>query len=72
MRDTVTISLPPEIKKQLDKVAKKEQVNRSDIIREALRRYLFRTELEAIRRKMVPKAQSMEIYTDEDIFKIVS
>ena len=39
MRESVTISLPAWLKKKLDQVVKKEHMNRSDVVREALRQY---------------------------------
>jgi len=39
---TFTISLPPEMADELEQVQKREQRTRSELIREALRRY-FRT-----------------------------
>ena len=41
MRETITISMPEEIKKQLDKITSQEGTTRSNIIRESLRDYLF-------------------------------
>lgn len=72
MRESVSISLPAEIRKKLDKLSKEVDINRSDIVREALQRYFFRYELEKIRKIMVPKARAQGIYTDEDVFRIVS
>jgi len=59
---TVTISLPPEMVEELDRVRRREHRTRSDVLREALRRYVSSTgrrvpvmaarpdEIEAIRR----------------------
>ena len=38
-RQTMTISLPPEMVKEVDRVRRKEGRTRSELIREALRRY---------------------------------
>ncbi len=72
MRATITISLPKGTKQKLDSFVKKEGLNRSDIVREALRQYLFQNEFERLRRIAIPKAQEQGIFTDEDVFKIVS
>lgn len=72
MRQTVTVSLPAKLVKDLDRVAKGDGVSRSEVVRESLRDYLFHREFEAARRKIVPKAQARGIFTDEDVFKIVS
>lgn len=47
-------------------------ISRSDIVREALRDYLFIHKFRAIRRKMVKKAARMGIHTDQDVFDRIS
>ena len=37
MKDSISISLPGVLKRKLDKLTKQDQVNRSDVVREALR-----------------------------------
>jgi len=39
---TVTISLPPQLAKQIDSLARKEGRSRSELMREALRQYMAR------------------------------
>lgn len=72
MREAVTISLSKELKERLDKLADSEKVNRSEIVKEALRRYLAVNEFQRIRKQMIPKAEAMGIFSDEDVYKIVS
>jgi metal-responsive CopG/Arc/MetJ family transcriptional regulator len=72
MRQTITISLPKPIKQKLDKLTKLEQINRSDIVREALREYLVKQEFRRLRKMLVPEAEKRGIYTDEDVFRKVS
>ncbi len=72
MRETITISIPKSIKQKLDGMIKSEHLNRSDIIREALRQYFARQEFRRLRRLMVPEAEKRGIYTDEDVFRRVS
>ena len=70
MRETVTISMPEEIKKQLDKITSQEGTTRSNIIRESLRDYLFIRQFRSLRRRMT--AKSPRVYTDQEIFDRVS
>jgi len=72
MRETITVSIPKSIKQKLDGMIKREHLNRSDIIREALRQYFARQEFRRLRRLMVPEAEKRGIYTDEDVFRRVS
>ncbi|MFN2595152.1 MAG: CopG family ribbon-helix-helix protein [Actinomycetota bacterium] len=39
---TVTVSLPPELAREVDRAARKEGRSRSEMFREALRQYLAR------------------------------
>jgi metal-responsive CopG/Arc/MetJ family transcriptional regulator len=68
----ISVNLPPKMKTQLDRWSKKEQQKKGEIIRDALRQYFTRKEFDELRSKMVPRAQKMGIFTDEDVFKLVS
>jgi len=68
----ISVTLPSKMKSQLDRWSKKEQQKKGEIIRDALRQYFARKEFDALRSKMVPRAQKMGIFTDEDVFKLVS
>ena len=67
MRETITISVPKSIRQKLDVIIKKEHLNQSDIIRDALRQYFVRQEFRRLRQLMVPEAESQGIYTDEEV-----
>jgi metal-responsive CopG/Arc/MetJ family transcriptional regulator len=72
MRETVTISLPQAIRRELDKVAKEEGVSRSDVLRQSLEDFLFARRFRRLRQRMMAAAQAQGIYTDEDVFTRVS
>jgi len=72
MRETLTISLPKELRQGLEKMAKAEGVTTSEYVRRAIKADIFRRALRAGRRELVPQARARGIYTDEDVFKIVS
>ncbi len=72
MRTAITLSVPEELKKDLDKLAKQEGISRSDILRESLRTYLFSHRLRRLRDVAIPLAQKQGIFTDEDVFERVS
>lgn len=69
---TLNISLPKDLVKKVDEVAKKEYRNRSELIREALRIYLIDQEewkdLSAYGKKI---GERMGIKSEEDVNKIV-
>jgi metal-responsive CopG/Arc/MetJ family transcriptional regulator len=72
MRETVSISLPEEIKTELDEAVAEEGISRSDLVRQALRDFLFSRRFRAMRRDLIPHAKSQGIYSDEDVFERVS
>jgi predicted transcriptional regulator len=72
MRESVTISLPASLKKKLDQATRRGHVNRSDIVREALRQYFSLQEFRITREKALAEAEARGIFTDEDVFKEVS
>jgi len=72
MRETVTISVPAAIRKQLTKAAKADGVTQSEFVRKALKTELFRRSLRVARAELLRKARAKGIYTDDDVFKIVS
>ncbi len=72
MRESITISLPKWIKEKLDQATKREHLNRSHIVREALRQYFARQEFQRLRRELVPEGERRGIYTDQDVFRKIS
>jgi metal-responsive CopG/Arc/MetJ family transcriptional regulator len=72
MRATLTVSLPVDLRRNLDKMARAEGVTGSEYVRRALKADIFRRALRAARRELVPQARARGIYTDEDVFKIIS
>ena len=72
MRATITVSLPKDVKKLLDEAVRQEGLSRSDLIRESLRDYLFVRKFRSLRAKMVAKAAARGVFTDEDVFRLVS
>ena len=72
MRETLTISLPAWLRRRLDQLTREENLNRSDVVREALRQYFARREFQRLRATLVPEAEKRGLYTDEDIFREVS
>ena len=72
MRETVTISLPQAIRREVDRIAKEEGVSRSDVLRQSLEDFLLVRRFRLLRQRMMATAQAQGIYTDEDVFNRVS
>ena len=68
----VTIRLDPSLEELLDEVCSKTGRSRSEVVRDALRRQLTLELFEVARRQIIPFAEAQGIYTDEDVFKLVS
>lgn len=73
MREVISLSLPRKSLQKLRRIAKKKDFTVSELLRDALRKYLIFEEFSSIRRNLLLKVERTgKIYTDEDIFKIVS
>ena len=72
MKDTITIRLPDKLQKELNMVVKKEKISKSEIIREAIARYLALKRFQQLRKRVLPFAEAQGLLTDEDVFKAIS
>lgn len=72
MRESISISLPEDLKEDLDTFIRSEGITRSDVVREAVREYLFARRVRALRQRLMPYAEAQGIYTDEDVFREIS
>jgi len=66
----ITLSLPPKMAKKIDELMEKEQRTRSELLREALRRYIEEQEWRAILRYGRQRTEEKGI-TEEQIEDIV-
>ena len=72
MRESISISLPEDVKTELDRFTERRGITRSDAVREALSDYLFIQKLRDLRRRLMPEAEAQGVFTDEDVFRLVS
>jgi metal-responsive CopG/Arc/MetJ family transcriptional regulator len=72
MAERMSISLPVELRVELDRHAEAEGVSRSSLACTALREYLFVHRLERLRRELLPFAEAAGLYTDDDVFQAFS
>lgn len=68
----MTISLPQLLRRDVSRAAKKGCVSESEFVRDAVRRRLALDRFRGLRDRAQAQAQAQGIYTDEDVFKIVS
>ncbi len=67
---TLSVSLPPEQLKEMEKVAKQENRTMSELIREAWRRYQFGREMDRINAFGRAKAAQMG-FAEEDVIPLI-
>ncbi len=72
MRTVLSVSLPQKIAKELAAIAKETGRNKSDIVKESLGIYLWETKLRKAQKAFAPKAKSIGIITEEDMFRKIS
>lgn len=72
MKKTLTVSLPEKTKRLIEKAASESGLTTSEYVRIAIHRQLWQDVAEQSRRKGVPRARSKGIFTDEDVFRLIS
>jgi metal-responsive CopG/Arc/MetJ family transcriptional regulator len=72
MRQTVAVSLPADLTTRLDAVAEEEGTSRSEVVRDAVRRYLALRQFQKVRESVIPYAEAAGVLTDEDVFRSMS
>jgi metal-responsive CopG/Arc/MetJ family transcriptional regulator len=72
MRETLTISLPAQLRRQVAQASKRSRLTQSEFIRRAVHEKLWEDAVEESRRRLVPLARAQGLYTDEDVFRTVS
>jgi metal-responsive CopG/Arc/MetJ family transcriptional regulator len=69
MRSVLSVSVPPELLEKLDEVAEKVGSPRSQLVREAIRRYVLGVRLSDLRSRLRQSAEKQGVFTDEDVFR---
>jgi len=72
MRETLTISLPPTTKQLVERAASESGMTTSEYVRLAIFHELWKDATVESRRLAVPAARSRGIFTDEDVFRLIS
>lgn len=67
----ISFSIMPDFLREVEKVAKEENRTKSELIREALRRYIEDREWEKLTRYVRIKSAETGIKTEEDIQRVV-
>jgi predicted transcriptional regulator len=68
----LTVRIPTALRKQLESLSAEEQRPASEVVREALRRYVAAQKFQRLRRKTLPFAEAAGFLTDDDVFEQIS
>jgi len=68
---TWSISLPPKLEREAEKAAKEEHRTKSELIREALRRYLEGRQFKKLQAYGAKRARDLGITNEEGIDRLV-
>lgn len=73
MRTTkvITLSLPPEMVKEVERLTKDEKRTKSELFREALRKYINDRRWQQIRQWGIKTARELNISTEEDLNTLI-
>ena len=64
--------MPDKLQRDLERVVKAERTSKSDVIRDAIERYIALKRFQQLRKKVLPFAEAEGLVTDEDVFKAIS
>ena len=68
---TLTLRVPDDLDKALERQSAALGISKSDLAREALKRYLRVAEFRSLRSRFVARAQAGGINTDDDVFEVL-
>jgi hypothetical protein len=72
MRETLTVSLPAKTKRLVERAASERGLTTSEYVRLAIFGRLWQDAVAESRRIAVPKARARGVFTDEDVFRLIS
>ncbi|MEA3340387.1 MAG: ribbon-helix-helix protein, CopG family [Chloroflexota bacterium] len=72
MPEAIALTLPPELELSLDAITRRENRSVGALIEEAIKEYLFFRRYRLLRERMIPQVRAQGIYTDQDVFALVS
>jgi predicted DNA-binding protein len=72
MRSVISVSLPPDLAGELDRLARETGRTKSDILKESFGAYLWENQFRVLQRYYIPRAKKAGIMTEEDVFRVVS
>lgn len=68
MGQTITIRIPPDMRKELEELSKAENKPLSDLVRDSLKKSIMIYRFRKLRKTVLPFAEAQGILTDDDVF----
>jgi len=72
MRSVLSVSLPADLARDLSSFARKMGRNKSDIVKESIRLFLWEAEFSQTRKSLAKRAKRRDIISEEDLFRALS
>ena len=72
MRESLTVSLPGKTKRLIERAANESGMTTSEYVRLAIFRKLWQDAAAESRRVAVPSARAKGVFTDDDVFALIS
>jgi predicted transcriptional regulator len=72
MKQTLTVRIPDDLRKELQEISNAEAKPVSDLVRESIQRYVAIYSFRKLRNTVLPFAEAQGILTDEDVFSAIS
>jgi len=72
MSTVISVDIPDDLRTALDEAARNTHQTQTELVREALRDYLFARSFASLREAMQAKARAQGVETDQDVFDRVS
>ena len=66
---TLNLRIPAKLSRDLAAASKQAKRTKSDVARDAIERQMRVWRFEQARARLVPRAQKMGLFTDEDVFR---
>ena len=69
---SITVTLPVDVKQALDELSKKEGVSPEEVVGRAVKQHVFLRQFRSLRERLAAKARNQGIVTDQDVFDCIS
>ena len=72
MVQSITVTLPADVKQAVEELSKKEGVSLDEIVSRAINQHVFLRQFHSLRERLAAKAKNQGIVTDQDVFDRIS